>query len=442
MGRLFGTDGVRGEANRVLTPELAFQLGRAGAHVLAGKTKTARVRLLVGRDTRISGDMLEAALVAGILSVGADVFLAGILPTPAVAYLTAREGMQAGVMISASHNPAGDNGIKFFSQDGFKLSDELEDEIEHYMAHPEQLPRVSGDRVGRTSRVEEWQQKYVDHLASIPTQSLRGCKVVLDCAHGAAYRLAPLLYGKLGAQVTTINATPDGTNINSDSGSTHPEALQAAVREAGADIGLAFDGDADRLIAVDETGQLLDGDIIMAVCARAMQEQGRLANDVLVSTVMSNLGLEKAMQALGIRLERAPVGDRYVLQRMLEVGSRLGGEQSGHVILLDWGTTGDGLLSSLILVEALIAKGRPLSELAAFVQRYPQVLHNIRVVDKEATLDSQKLRQAIEQANSLLQGQGRLLVRPSGTEPVIRVMVEAKTQSLAEEAAALVIRAI
>lgn len=442
MARIFGTDGVRGIANIDLTPELAFGLGRAGAFVLSRHAQTnGRISLLVGKDTRLSGDMLEAALSAGILSVGADVYQVGVLPTPGIAYLTAQQPVTAGVMISASHNPAIDNGIKFFSHDGLKLADELEDEIEHYLHNPENLPRPAGDRVGRVYEVAGWGERYLEHLASSINIPLSGMTVVADCANGASFEVAPRLLRRLGARVVTVNDQPDGLNINVDCGSTHPEGLSMHVKAQGADIGLAFDGDADRLIAVDHLGQVIDGDAIMAVCALDLQRRGMLAGGKLVATVMSNLGLEKAAQQHGIELLRSKVGDRYVLALMQESGSILGGEQSGHIIFWQHSTTGDGLLTALQLLQVVKATGKTLAALAGVVERYPQILRNVRVSDK-GVINHACIQQAITGAEQQLLGRGRILVRPSGTEPVMRVMVEAVTLDLAEEAAAPVIQAL
>lgn len=442
MARIFGTDGVRGVANTVLTPELAFNLGRAGAYVLAQHQAPEQpVSILVGKDTRLSGDLLESALAAGILSVGADVYSAGVLPTPAVAWLTQQQAMTAGVMISASHNPAADNGIKFFAHNGCKLPDELEDEIEYLLHNPEQLPRPTGDGVGRLRDVPEWPSLYVDYLCSLVQSSLTGLHVVVDCANGAVSHIAQTLFQRLGMKADILNATPDGLNINVNCGSTHPAGLAARVQQVGADLGLAFDGDADRLIAVDHLGQVVNGDAIMAICALALKRAGRLANDTLVATVMSNLGLEQAMQAAGIKLLRAAVGDRYVLAMMQEAGATLGGEQSGHIIFLDYATTGDGLLSALQLLQVVAASKQPLAELAAVVKPCPQVLHNVPVEDR-SVLATPKVQQAMQKAEAILSGRGRLLVRPSGTEPLVRVMAEAETEALAEQAVRLVVAAI
>lgn len=442
MARIFGTDGVRGMANTVLTPELAFNLGRAGAYVLAQhQAPDQPVSILVGKDTRLSGDLLESALAAGVLSVGADVYSAGVLPTPAVAWLTQQQAMTAGVMISASHNPAADNGIKFFAHNGCKLPDELEDEIEYLLHNPEQLPRPTGDGVGRLRDVPEWPSLYVDYLCALVQSPLTGLHVVVDCANGAVSYIAKTLFQRLGIKADILNAIPDGLNINVNCGSTHPAGLAARVQQVGADLGLAFDGDTDRLIAVDHLGQVVNGDAIMAICALALKRAGRLGNDTLVATVMSNLGLEQAMQTAGIKLLRAPVGDRYVLAMMQETGANLGGEQSGHIIFMDHATTGDGLLSALQLLQVVVASRQPLAELAAVVKPFPQVLHNVPVVDR-SVLATPEVQQAIEEAEAVLSGRGRLLVRPSGTEPLVRVMAEAETEALAEQAVLIVVTAI
>lgn len=442
MARIFGTDGVRGVANTVLTPELAFNLGRAGAYVLAQHQAPEQpVSILVGKDTRLSGDLLESALTAGILSVGADVYSAGVLPTPAVAWLTHQQAMTAGVMISASHNPAADNGIKFFAHSGCKLPDELEDEIEHFLHNPELLPRPTGDGVGRLRGVSEWPSLYVDYLCALVQSPLTGLHVVIDCANGAVSYIAKTLFQRLGVKADILNATPDGLNINVNCGSTHPASLSDRVQQVGADLGLAFDGDADRLIAVDHLGQVVNGDAIMAICALALKQAGRLANDILVATVMSNLGLEHAMQAAGIKLLRAPVGDRYVLAKMQETGANLGGEQSGHIIFMDHATTGDGLISALQLLQVVAVSRQSLAELAAVVKPFPQVLHNVPVADR-SVLATPEVQQAIQEAEAVLSGRGRLLVRPSGTEPLVRVMAEAETEALAEQAVRLVVTAI
>ena len=428
MGKYFGTDGVRGIANRELTPELALRLGRCGGTVLTGGT--SRPKVAIGRDTRISGAMLESALTAGLLSIGADVVRLGVVTTPAVAYLTREMGFDAGVMISASHNPVEDNGIKFFGGDGFKLPDEKEAEIERLLDAPEDaLPRPEGAGVGTVRDDPEAKFRYLAHLKSTVSRSFAGLRVVLDCAHGAASGLAPRVFRDLGAEVTAIGAEPDGLNINAGVGSTHPEALAAKVKETGADIGLAFDGDADRLIAVDETGAIVDGDYVLCICGDAMRRAGRLRHDTVVATVMSNLGFFRAAERLGLRTVQTAVGDRYVMEEMVRGGYNLGGEQSGHVIFLDYGTTGDGILTALQLVDTMVASGRKLSELKTVMEKYPQVLVNVRVRDKSGFAGNAAIQAAIAAAEAALGGAGRVLVRPSGTEALIRVMAEGPDKS-------------
>lgn len=426
---LFGTDGVRGVANVELTPELAFKLGRAGASILTAETGLESV--VIGRDTRLSGDMLEAALTAGICSVGVDVRRAGVLPTPAVAYLTRVLEAGGGVVISASHNSFEDNGIKFFGANGYKLSDELEARIEALVLDPRApLPRPSGPELGRVRAVADAQERYIRYAASTGPQTLSGLKVVLDCAHGAAHTVAPPLFTGLGAAVVSMYDRPDGTNINGNCGSTHPEALQQAVVDEGADLGLAYDGDADRLIAVDERGRLVDGDHIMVICARYLQERGALRENIMVTTVMSNLGLHIALREAGIKVVTTRVGDRYVLEEMLRCNASLGGEQSGHIIFGDYATTGDGVVSGLQLLKVMAHTGRPLSELAAQMEQVPQVLHNVRVKDKQRVMTSPVLADAIATYEDELGDRGRILVRPSGTEPLVRVMVECTDETL------------
>ncbi|BCV22814.1 phosphoglucosamine mutase [Moorella sp. Hama-1] len=423
MARIFGTDGVRGVANQGLTPELALRLGRAGAAVLAGNS--GRVRVVVGRDTRISGDMLEAALVAGICSVGGEVLKVGVIPTPAVAWLTRDLEADAGVVISASHNPVADNGIKFFSASGYKLPDPVEEEIERLVLSPaDDLPRPVGVELGRVREVTDAPERYCAYVCSTAGRGLAGLQVVLDCANGAACRVAPVIFQRLGARVSLLHNEPDGTNINVRCGSTHPEDLQAAVVARGAMVGLAFDGDADRVIAVDAKGQVVDGDAIMTILALYRQEQGGLPGGQVVVTVMSNYGLHQALTAAGLRVQQTRVGDRYVLEEMLKSGAVLGGEQSGHIILLEHNTTGDGLITGVQLLQVMAATGRPLSELAAVMPHLPQLLVNVRVADKEAAMDHPDLLAAVAAAREQLAGRGRVLVRPSGTEPIIRLMVE------------------
>lgn len=422
MGRLFGTDGIRGVANADLTPELAFRLGRVGAYVLT--TRSAGSRIVIGKDTRISGDMLEAALVSGILSMGVDVLRLGVISTPGVAYLTKHLRADAGVMISASHNPVEDNGIKFFGGDGFKLFDDIEDRIEHILATGEEdLPRPIGDKIGRIYD-EPAAETYMRFLASTLEAKFDGLHIVLDCANGAASAIAPEVFRRLGAKVTVIHADPDGVNINVGCGSTNPHVVQQAVLQHNADVGLAFDGDADRLIAVDATGQVVDGDFVMAICAKAFKEAGKLVDNKLVATVMSNLGFVKAMEDQGIELLRTAVGDRYVMERMREDNVVLGGEQSGHIIFLNHTTTGDGILTALQLVQVIVKSGEPLSTLRNVMVRYPQILENVRVRDKHAWRHNDPIQQALSAGERLLGDSGRVLVRESGTEQLVRVMVE------------------
>ncbi len=432
MGKYFGTDGVRGVANSELTPELAFRLGRFGGYVLT-KDKS-RPKVIIGRDTRISGHMLEGALVAGLLSIGAEVMRLGVLSTPGVAYLTKALGAEAGVMISASHNPVADNGIKFFGPDGFKLSDEQEDEIEVLMDMAEdQLPRPVGGDLGQVMDYFEGGQKYLQFLKQTVDEDFSGIHIALDCANGATSSLASHLFADLDADLSVIGASPNGLNINDGVGSTHPEALAAFVQEKEADIGLAFDGDGDRLIAIDENGEIVDGDQIMYICAKFMKEHGRLKHNTVVSTVMSNLGFYKGLEAHDIQSNQTAVGDRYVVEEMKKKGYNLGGEQSGHIIFLDYNTTGDGLLTGLQLANIMKATKKPLSELAKEMQKFPQKLVNIRVTDKYHVTDNEKVSAVIAAVEDEMNGNGRILVRPSGTEPLVRVMAEAPTAELCNE---------
>lgn len=441
MGKYFGTDGVRGIANKELTPELAFKLGRFGAYTLT-KDVVERPRILVGKDTRISCEMLEGALIAGIMSVGVDVMRLGVISTPGVAYLTKASGAQAGIMISASHNPVEDNGIKFFGSDGFKLNDELEDEIEQWIDSEDTLVRpVAGD-VGQIIDYFEGAQKYIQHLKDTVDVDFDGIKIVLDCAHGATSSIASHLFGDLEADIQSIGASPDGLNINDGYGSTSPENLQKTVIETGADIGLAFDGDGDRLIAVDEQGNIVDGDRIMFICGKHMKEKGQLKNDTVVTTVMSNIGLYRAFDELGIHSDKTAVGDRYVMEEMVKHGHNLGGEQSGHIIFLDHNTTGDGMLSGLQLISAMVEKNKKLSELAAEIEIFPQVLKNVRVLDKNEVQTNTFVQEEINRVEEELGDTGRVLVRPSGTEPLVRVMVEAPTKEECEQAVDEVVDAI
>ncbi len=427
MTRLFGTDGVRGIANDDLTPELAFRLGRAGCEIL--RNGTARPVILVGKDTRLSGGMLEGALVAGICSAGGDAVLLGTITTPAVAYLVAAMKAQGGVMISASHNPAEYNGIKFFDHRGYKLPDAVEDRLEAMVkAEDDELPRPTGKGLGRVEEAEGAREKYLQYLMDSVEVDLSGLKVVVDCANGAAAGLAPEVLERLGVLVHTINHEPNGLNINLNCGSTDPRHLVGEVMARGADLGLALDGDADRVIAVDEKGRIVDGDHIMAICGVDLMERGKLAHRTVVATVMSNLGLEVALKKAGGRIRRTRVGDRYVLEEMVKNGFDLGGEQSGHIIFRRLATTGDGILTALQLLQVLVRKGKPLSELASLVERFPQVLVNVRVKGKELLAENQRIREAVARAEEELGELGRIVVRPSGTEPVVRVMLEGKDE--------------
>ncbi|MEE0500597.1 phosphoglucosamine mutase [Streptococcus parasanguinis] len=428
MGKYFGTDGVRGEANVELTPELAFKLGRFGGYVLSQHEEETPL-VFVGRDTRISGEMLEHALIAGLLSVGIRVYKLGVIATPGVAYLVRTEKASAGVMISASHNPALDNGIKFFGGDGFKLDDDRELEIEALLdAAEDTLPRPSAQGLGTVMEYPEGLRKYQEFLVSTGVQ-LEGMHVVLDTANGAASTSARQIFADLGAQLTVIGENPDGLNINDGVGSTHPEHLQEKVKEVGAAIGLAFDGDSDRLIAVDENGEIVDGDKIMYIIGSYLSSKGLLEKNTIVTTVMSNLGFHKALDAKGIQKEITAVGDRYVVEEMRKYGYNLGGEQSGHVVIMDYNTTGDGQLTGVQLTKIMQETGKKLSELAAEVTIYPQKLVNIRVENsmKDKAMEVPAIREIIEKMEAEMAGNGRILVRPSGTEPLLRVMAEAPT---------------
>lgn len=428
MGKYFGTDGVRGEANVELTPELAFKLGRFGGYVLSQHEEETPL-VFVGSDTRISGEMLEHALIAGLLSVGIRVYKLGVIATPGVAYLVRTEKASAGVMISASHNPALDNGIKFFGGDGFKLDDDRELEIEALLdAAEDTLPRPSAQGLGTVMEYPEGLRKYQEFLVSTGVQ-LEGMHVVLDTANGAASTSARQIFADLGAQLTVIGENPDGLNINDGVGSTHPEHLQEKVKEVGAAIGLAFDGDSDRLIAVDENGEIVDGDKIMYIIGSYLSSKGLLEKNTIVTTVMSNLGFHKALDAKGIQKEITAVGDRYVVEEMRKSGYNLGGEQSGHVVIMDYNTTGDGQLTGVQLTKIMQETGKKLSELAAEVTIYPQKLVNIRVENsmKDKAMEVPAIREIIEKMEAEMAGNGRILVRPSGTEPLLRVMAEAPT---------------
>lgn len=432
MGKYFGTDGVRGIANLELTPELAFKIGRFGGYVLT-KQCDGKPKVLIGRDTRISGHMLEGALIAGLLSIGAEVMRLGVVSTPAVAYLTKALNAQAGIMISASHNPMEDNGIKIFGSDGFKLLDEQEEEIEKLLElEKDDLPRPIGKDLGFVNDYFEGSQKYLQYLKQTVDVDFSGLTIALDCAHGATSSLAPYLFADLDAEIKTIGTSPNGLNINDGVGSTKPQALVELVKEKKADVGLAFDGDGDRLIAVDEQGNIVDGDKIMFICAKFLKEHGLLKHDTLVTTVMSNFGLYKALEKYGIRSEKTAVGDRYVMEKMREAGYNLGGEQSGHIIFFDYATTGDGMLTALQLVNIMKRTGKPLSELASEMQAFPQRLVNVKVKDKHLVLENERIKETIERVEQELGQNGRVLVRPSGTEPLVRVMVEAADEEVCE----------
>lgn len=446
MGRLFGTDGVRGVANSELTPQLAFEIGRAGAYVLTCEAHH-RPRILVGRDTRISGEMLEAALIAGLCSVGAEAVCVGVIPTPAIAYLVRTEGFDAGVMISASHNPFEHNGIKYFSGEGYKLSDEIEERIEAIILdNAEEIESPTHEGVGRISHDNTLCDKYIAFAASTADGDLSGMKIAIDCANGASSVTAKRALEMLGAEVSVINDKPDGININADCGSTHMDGLLEYVKKVGADIGLAFDGDADRVLAAAENGELVDGDKIMTICALELKSKGKLKKNTIVATVMSNLGLFVMGEEKDINILKTKVGDRYVLEEMLKGGYSIGGEQSGHVILLEHNTTGDGLVTGIQLACALKNSGKKLSELASVMNVYPQVLINATVKNenKESYTDDPEIMAEIKKIEDEFSSQGRVLIRPSGTEPLVRVMIEGKDRALIEERAktlaALIVR--
>ncbi len=437
MARLFGTDGVRGIANEELTPLLAMQLGQAGAYVLT-KEKEHKPTIMVGCDTRISGDMLANALMAGACSVGANCIYVGVIPTPAVAYLTQKYRVEAGVVISASHNPVEFNGIKFFDENGYKLPDALEDEIETLIR--ENMSGIKfpiGPGVGKIKYRTDAREEYINHSIRAVPVNLNGIKIVVDCAEGAAYYTSVEALKELGGNIVAIHNNPDGTNINANCGSTHMEELQARVVYEKAQIGLAFDGDADRLLAVDENGKVVDGDQIMAIVGNYMKSQGRLNHDIIVATVMSNLGFFLMGEKNGITIEQTKVGDRYVLERMKEIRASLGGEQSGHIIFLDENTTGDGLLSALHLLQVMVETGKSLSELAGIMEVLPQALVNAKVANhkKQRYLEYPEIAGAIRDLEERFAGEGRVLIRPSGTEPLVRVMIEGKDQQLIQQEA-------
>ena len=434
MARLFGTDGVRGEANSVLTPEMAYRLGRA-ATIYFGKESEEQPLILIGRDTRLSGEMFEAALTAGICSAGGRAMLAGVIPTPAIAYLARRHKAKAGIVISASHNPFHDNGIKFFGGDGYKLPDAVEDELEaivYQLESEDNYARPTGDRIGHIEYRTDLLNQYIEFVMGTCPERFDGMKVVLDCANGAAYEVMPRILRELGAKVKVIHALPNGVNINDSCGSTHLESLQKAVLENGADFGIAHDGDADRCLCVDEKGQIIDGDHILVICAQDMMRKGTLPYNTVVSTVMANIGFHKAIKKAGGRVEITQVGDRYVLENMLKNGYKIGGEQSGHIIFSEYSTTGDGPITALQVLASVKRSGHKASELTKLMTTYPQLLVNVRVATKEGWEENEAIKAAIEAGSQELGSDGRILVRPSGTEPLIRVMAEGPEQEQLE----------
>ena len=432
MTRLFGTDGVRGVANQEITAELAYQLGKAATYYF-GQT-VERPKIVIGRDTRVSGMMLEAALAAGVCSAGGEALMLGVAPTPGIAFLTKELGAQAGVVLSASHNPFQDNGIKFFSSTGYKLPDQVEDELERIIQEGvENLPRPIGDKIGEIILIENELSLYEEYLKKTISTTLEGIKVVLDCSNGASFKIAPVLYRTLGAEVIALSTEPTGININDHCGSTHLEKLQKAVVEHKAHIGIAHDGDADRCLAITEEGRVVDGDRIMLLCALLLKEQGLLTDNKVVATVMSNLGFHQAARNYDLNLEIASVGDRYVLEMMKEKNACLGGEQSGHIIFGNLSTTGDGILTGLQLLAALKESGKKMSELSELMVDFPQILVNVRVTDRKAWETNDRIQEAIGIAEKKLGENGRILVRPSGTEPLLRIMAEGPSQDELEE---------
>ena len=430
MARLFGTDGVRGEANVTLLPEMAYRLGRA-ATIYFGKESEEQPLIIIGRDTRISGEMFESALTAGICSAGGRAMLAGIIPTPAIAYLARKHKAKAGIVISASHNPFHDNGIKFFGGDGYKLPDSVEDELEaivHQLETDDNYPRPTAEHIGHIEYRTDFLNQYMEFVISTCKERFEGVKVVLDCANGAAYEAMPKILRHLGATVKVIHALPNGTNINDGCGSTHLESLQKAVLENGADFGIAHDGDADRCLCVDEKGQVIDGDHILVMCAMDMMKDGKLPYNTVVTTVMANIGFHQAIKKAGGRAEITKVGDRYVLENMLKNGYKIGGEQSGHIIFTDFSTTGDGLITALQVLSSLKRSGRKASDLTALMTTYPQLLVNVKVATKEGWETNEAIKKAIAAGDEELGENGRILVRPSGTEPRFRVMAEGPDQ--------------
>ncbi|MCF6464629.1 phosphoglucosamine mutase [Clostridium sp. Cult2] len=435
MGKLFGTDGIRGIANKDLTPELAFKVGRSGAYILSNGNKG---RIVIGKDTRKSGDMLEAALIAGICSMGLDVISLGVVPTPAVAYLTRKYDALAGVVISASHNPVEYNGIKFFNSSGYKLMDAVENEIEKLVLDSEEISlRPTKEDIGQTIIEDEGYKHYIDHLKSTIKGDLSGVKIAVDCGNGALYKIAPKLLKELNGEIIVINDKPNGCNINVECGSTNPSMIQSLVRETKADIGLSFDGDGDRLIAVDEQGGIIDGDHILAICGTYLRNSGKLRNNTVVGTVMTNMGLDIYLKSKGIDIVKTAVGDRYVLEEMLANDYVLGGEQSGHIIFLEHNTTGDGLLTGLQMIQVKKETGKKLSELNNLMTKFPQVLINAKVKNelKNYYLEDKEIKLRIEKIENMFHGEGRVVIRPSGTEPLVRVMIEGKKREKIEHIA-------
>ncbi|SHH96501.1 phosphoglucosamine mutase [Sporanaerobacter acetigenes] len=428
MGKLFGTDGVRGIANDELTPELAFKIGRAGAFVLSNGESG---QIVVGRDTRKSGDMLEAALIAGICSVGLDVISVGIVPTPAVAYLTRKYNAISGIVISASHNPVEYNGIKFFNESGYKLNDDVEEKIEEFIFAPETVEYrpIAGD-IGKRIVVDDGARDYMDHLKKSINTDFSGLKIAVDCGNGAVYEIAPKLLKELNAEIVVINYEPNGVNINVNCGSTNPDMVKDLVLKTNADIGLSFDGDADRLIAVDECGNIVDGDHVLAICGSQLKRKGKLSKDTVVGTVMTNMGLDVYLKENNMNVVKTKVGDRYVIEEMLKNGYVLGGEQSGHIIFLEHNTTGDGLLTALQLISVVKDTRKKLSQLSSMMTSFPQVLVNAKVKSelKYSYLEDETIKNEIEKIEERFHGEGRVVIRPSGTEPLVRVMIEAKDE--------------
>ncbi len=438
MDRLFGTDGIRGIANQYpMTTDIAMKVGIGTAYLF--KSRHRRPKIVIGKDTRLSGYMIENAITAGICAMGVDVLLLGPLPTPGIAFITASMRADAGIVISASHNPYEYNGIKIFANTGFKLPDDVEAEIERLVlsGEVESLPRPDVAEIGRARRIDDAQGRYIVFLKNTfpRNQTLEGMRIVLDCAHGAAYRVAPSVFEELGAQVILIGDRPNGKNINDGCGALHPESMARLVREHQAQIGIAFDGDADRVILADEKGEILDGDQVMAICAKHLAEKGKLCKRTVVATVMSNMGLEVALRNMGIALVRTAVGDRYVVERMTQDQLNLGGEQSGHIVFMDHSTTGDGILSALQVLSVMLETDKPLSELKTVMERFPQTLKNVKVVQKRNLREIPEVTDRVERVEKLLGNEGRCLIRPSGTEPVIRIMIEGRDEQLIEELA-------